>query len=229
MMRCVPRRAWWLPCLVLVWTAPARAADETIVLFNGKDLSGWYVHLPHKDKSDPKTDPKGVFKVEDGLIHVSGEEFGCLTTEKEFENYRLVVEFKWGEKKWPPRDKKETPRDSGILLHCVGPDKIWTKSIECQVQEHDCGDFWLVSGTSIRVDGKVEKGYKKKTKDAEKPNGEWNTIECICDGDKITNIVNGVVVNEGDQASVTKGKILLQSEGAEIYFRKVELTPLLLK
>ena len=65
----------------------------------------------------------------------------------------------------------------------------------------------------------------KKT-DAEKPTGEWNTVEVVCDGDKITNIVNGVVVNEGTKASVTKGRILLQSEGAEVYYRKVELQPL---
>ena len=67
---------------------------------------------------------------------------------------------------------------------------------------------------------------RKKTKDAEKPTGEWNTVEVVCDGDKITNIVNGVVVNEGTDASVTKGQILLQSEGAEVFYRKVELTPL---
>jgi hypothetical protein len=194
-------------------------------LFNGKDLSGWYTFIPHKDNSiDPRTDPKGVFKVEDGMIHVSGEEFGCLTTDKEFENYHLTIEFQWGTKRWPPRET--AVRDSGVLLHCVGPDKVWTKSIECQIQEHDCGDFWLVSGTTILVDGKLEKIRAIKKKDAEKPSGEWNTIEVICDGDKITNIVNGVVVNEGIEASVTRGKILLQSEGAEVFFRKVEIEPL---
>ena len=91
-------------------------------LFNGRDLSGWYTFFRRNDGADPKTDPKGVFKVEDGVIHVSGEEFGALTTEKEFENYRLVIEFKWGTKKWPPRET--AVRDSGVLLHCVGPDKI---------------------------------------------------------------------------------------------------------
>jgi len=206
--------------------ASSRVQDgEAIALFNGKDLAGWHTFIPHKNKSiDPKTDPKGVFKVENGLIHVSGEEFGALTTDKEFENYRLSLEFKWGTKRYPPREN--AVRDSGVLLHCVGPDKIWTKSIECQIQEHDCGDFWLVSGTSIVVDGKEEKGRAIKKKDAEKPTGEWNTIEVVCDGDKITNIVNGVVVNEGTKASVTKGKILLQSEGAEVFYRKVELRPL---
>jgi len=204
---------------------PAIAEEKAVSLFNGKDLSGWYVFIRHADKSDPRADPKGVFKVEDGVIHVSGEEFGCLTTDKEFENYRLTVEFKWGEKKWPPRDK--AVRDSGILLHCVGPDKVWTKSIECQIQEHDCGDFYPVGGTSIEVDGKVyPKGRAVKKTDAEKPTGEWNTVEVVCDGDKITNIVNGVVVNEGIHASEVKGKILLQSEGAEVFYRKVELRPL---
>jgi len=206
------------------WADEAKDRAKATPLFNGKDLSGWSIFINHKDKSDPRTDPKGVFRVEDGVIHVSGEEFGCLTTEKEFENYRLLVEFKWGEKKWPPREK--AVRDSGILMHVVGPEKVWPRSIECQIQEHDCGDFYMVGGTSIVVDGKLEPKYKKKSKDAEKPNGEWNTIEVVCDGDKITNIVNGVVVNEGSKASETKGRIVLQSEGAEVFYRKVELTPL---
>jgi len=206
------------------WAQETTDRVKATPLFNGKDLSGWSIFIRHQDKSDPRTDTKGVFRVEDDVIHVSGEEFGCLTTEEDFEDYRLLVEFKWGEKKWPPREK--VVRDSGILLHGVGPDKVWTKSIECQIQEHDCGDFYMVDGTSIVVDGELQKRYKKKTKDAEKPTGEWNTIEVVCDGHKITNIVNGVVVNEGSMASVTKGKIVLQSEGAEVFYRKVELTPL---
>jgi 3-keto-disaccharide hydrolase len=224
----------WTPlCFALLGSALAAtssdvwAEDPPVQLFNGKDFSGWTISIDPRTKPySPDTNPDHVFRVEDGIIHVSGERFGGLTTKDEFENYRVIVEFKWGEKKWPPRNKDTDRRDSGILVHCVGPDKIWTKSIECQIQEHDCGDFWLVDGTSIKVGGKLERGRVVKTKDAEKPHGEWNTVEVICDGDKITNIVNGQVVNEGTEASVTKGRILLQSEGAEIYFRKVELRPL---
>jgi hypothetical protein len=207
-------------------SVPARAEGEPVILFNGKDLSGWSIFIRHPDKSDPRSDPNGVFKVEDGLIHISGQEFGALTTDKEFENYRPTVEFKWGTKNLPPREK--AARDSGILVHCVGPDKVWTRSIECQIQEHDCGDFWLVDGTSIMVDGKTADKSRRIAKkvDAEKPTGEWNTVEVVCDGDKITNIVNGVVVNEGTNASETKGRILLQSEGAEVFYRKVELRSL---
>jgi len=234
----------WSPSLSLIALAPAIAwasagddraattsAAEARPLFNGKDLRGWTTYIRHVDGSgrprpevDPRADPGGVFRVEDGMIHVSGAEYGCLTTADEFADYRLVVEFKWGKARY--LDRKDKVRDSGILLHCVGPDKIWTKSIECQVQEGDCGDFWMVDGTTLKVDGKVEKSYKKKKTDAEKPSGEWNTIEVVCDGGRITNIVNGVVVNAGTDASATRGRILLQSEGAEVWFRKVELIPL---
>ncbi len=218
--------AWaWVFAGSLTATISAAESDAPVALFNGKDLSGWSIFIRHMDQTDPRTDPKGVFKVEDGVIHISGEEFGALTTKDEFENYHLTVEFKWGEKKWPPRENAK--RDSGILVHCVGPDKIWTKSIECQIQEGDCGDFWMVDGTELTVGGQRHKGGRAiKSTDAEKPLGEWNTVEVLCDGGKITNKVNGVVVNEGTDASVTKGRILLQSEGAEVYYRKVELRPL---
>ena len=69
------------------------------------------------------------------------------------------------------------------------------------------------------------KGFRGK-QDVEKPVGEWNRLECICDGDKITNVLNGTVVNVGTKASHTKGKILFQSEGAEIFFRRIDLKPL---
>ncbi len=67
-------------------------------------------------------------------------------------------------------------------------------------------------------------GFRGKD-DVEKPAGEWNRMEVICDGDSITNIVNGYVVNVGTKSSLTKGKILFQSEGAEILFRKIEVRP----
>jgi hypothetical protein len=62
--------------------------------------------------------------------------------------------------------------------------------------------------------------------DVESPSGEWSRLEVVADGDRITNIVNGTVVNRASGCSLTEGKILLQSEGAEIYFRRVELRPL---
>jgi hypothetical protein len=65
------------------------------------------------------------------------------------------------------------------------------------------------------------------TRDIEKPAGEWNRMEVVCDGDSITTILNGYVVNIGTKSSLTRGKILFQSEGAEILFRKIEVRPLI--
>src|SRR5207244_7804806 len=88
--------------------------------------------------------------VHDGMIRVSGTIFGGFITEKEYENYHLITEFKWGEKTGPARAK--AARDSGILLHCVGEDGaaggVWMESIECQMIEGGTGDFILVKGQS---------------------------------------------------------------------------------
>ena len=64
-----------------------------------------------------------------------------------------------------------------------------------------------------------------RTADFEHPTGEWNTIEIICNGNQTEHYVNGHLVNSGTNANVTSGKILLQSEGAEVYYKSVELIP----
>jgi len=55
---------------------------------------------------------------------------------------------------------------------------------------------------------------------------QWTRIEAVCDGGKLTYYVNGRLVNEGTEATVTDGRLLFQSEGAEIYFRRIDLEPL---
>src|SRR4051812_6200513 len=101
--------------------AAGGGGTKTIKLFNGKNLDNFYTYLGSPGKGQPKygknNDPEKVFTVQEGMIRVSGKVYGCITTEKEYENYHLVVEFKWGTKTWPPREK--ATMDSGILLHCV--------------------------------------------------------------------------------------------------------------
>src|SRR5262245_59938745 len=90
---------------------PSPAAERVERLFNGRDLDGWepYVGPPGRDQPPYglNNDPKRVFSVVevDGApaIRVSGEMFGALTTRAEYENYRLRLEYKWGTKRWPPR------------------------------------------------------------------------------------------------------------------------------
>lgn len=239
---------------------PAVKTGEPVLRFNGKDFTGFYAFV----KGHSYEDPNRVFTVKDGMIHVSGEEFGGLATCGNFRDYHLIAEWKWGEKTYAPR--KEKSRDSGILLHCVGADGAvggqWMESIECQIIEGGCGDLLMVGGrgkpsltceTRLGPDKQLsyEKGGKPVTqnsgrynwwgrdpgwkdvlgfrgrRDVEKPAGEWNRMEVVCDGDTITNVVNGYVVNVGTKSSLTEGKIQFQSEGAEIVFRKIEVRPLL--
>ncbi len=156
-------------------------------------------------------------------MHVRGKELGYIRTNDHFTNYHFKVEFKWGVKKWPPRENDK--RDAGICYNILvdEPDSIWPKSIECQVQEGDVGDFWLLSFATIEVDGKPNQPSNHtrmvKKADAEKPYGEWNTMEIISYKGKCIHIVNGVIVNSGENASVKEGRILLQSEYSEVYYR----------
>lgn len=64
------------------------------------------------------------------------------------------------------------------------------------------------------------------TDNSERPPGQWNTMRIRCQGGDVTVWVNGDKVNEGSACSATRGAICLQSEGAPIYFRRVELKPL---
>lgn len=62
--------------------------------------------------------------------------------------------------------------------------------------------------------------------DVEKPTGEWNRMEVICDGGHIVVLLNGVKVNEGFDATPDHGQILVQTEEAEMHVRRWELWPL---
>jgi hypothetical protein len=242
--------------------SPLGKKNSKLKLFNGKNLDGWYTFIKDRGRD---VDPLRVFTVDKGLIRISGEEYGCITTEEEFENYRLLVEFKWGQTTFNPRIDKA--RDSGVLLHSVGEDGgysgIWMHSLECQIIEGGTGDLLVVGdgsknfhitcpvddqkqgsshvfnpdGKTVTINGgrinwfgrdpdwKDIKGFRGR-QDIEKPVGKWNRIECIVNDNEITVFLNGVLVNKAVDVKPKKGKIQIQSEGAEIFFRRIELTSL---
>jgi hypothetical protein len=245
-------------------------------LFNGKNLQGWY---SYQKAPEPTSEVPGISRDEQGnyleaiglhrdplhvftivmednapAIRMSGEVFGILVTEKEYENYHLSLQFKWGQAKYPPRKKEK--RDSGILYHSIGSEGawggVWMRSLECQVQEGDCGDYisvdtvladipaimddeknlYLHSPESESLTFSPERSYCHKSSDYENPSGQWNTMEIYTFGDKSFHVVNGHVnmrisnsrhIIEGKELALTKGKIQLQSEGAEIFYRNIKI------
>jgi len=263
-----------------------QAAVDWTPLWNGKDLAGWttWMQKPEatsdvpglaKDATGKYTEPIGsgrdplkVFTVVSDVdgkpaIRVSGEVFGELRSTRSFKDYHLKLQFKWGEKRWPPRDGPTTPRDSGLLYHvhaAPGVDgRTWARSVELQIQEHDVGDLYAIGSTiavrarATRVGQQLQYTYDPagswtyftqdqgasgrciKQPDNEKPRGEWNTVELVCLGQESIHIVNGKVVMRLSSpqridgpalTSVTSGPIILQSEGAELFYRDVAMRPI---
>jgi hypothetical protein len=243
--------------------APA-GAKEPVALFDGKDISKWYTFL--RDHGVDK-DPNGTFTVKDGILRISGEDWGGLVTRDEYANYKVEVVYAWGGKVWPGRDKNA--RDCGLILHSTGKDgtvsKCWLEGVQCNMIEGGTGDisvtgankayrfkaeaeerpagkraglYWK-EGAPVREFGPGQRllwsgkdpnwenvlGFRGKN-DVEKGVKEWNTLVVTMKGDTMTVQLNGVTMTKATDLSITKGKLQFQSEGAEVLFKKITLTPL---
>ncbi len=188
-------------------------------LFNGKNLSDVMTIL---GKKNPTKDPDKLIQVHDGVFHIlkdapAGKKvpYGYFGTKQDYSHYHLRLEYKWGKKKFAPRNN--VVRDAGILYHMFGKLNVWPRCIECQIQERDTGDLQTVFGTRVLTtvvrkaripkfmevsDGGIpltqgtEQGFRivRKSKMVEKEG--WNTVELIVRGsESVIHIVNGVVVN----------------------------------
>lgn len=194
--------------------AAAESQDDTVALFNEKDLKGWYVYL-----TDADADPESVWRVLDGAICCLGKPVSFLRTKEEYSDFKLTLEWRWLEK----------PGNSGVLLRMGGEEKIWPLCMEAQLMHTRAGDF-VGMGCDFN-ENKAKKGgpisYTPRMNDSnEKKPGGWNTYEITCKGDTIEATVNGQLQNKATGVSLRKGYIGLQSEGVPIMFRNIKLTPL---
>lgn len=203
--------------ILLFAAIPALAAETPVKspsvapqysLFNGKDLTGWQFSTP---------EAKAAWSAKDGVISCTGEPTGFIRTEASHKNYTLSFDWRWS---------GEKIGNSGLLLHAgeTPEGKAWPVSIEAQLESGNAGDFWSI-GSKIEATGKnTGIRWQRIADPKEKPIGEWNTMIVVCVGDTITVHVNGTLVNQGKNASVTKGAIGFQSEGTPIEFRNIVLT-----
>lgn len=187
-------------------------------LSKGSDLSAWNFFV------DPSSNvnPSDVFTIENGVIKISGNPFGYMYTKSKFSNFRLSLEWKY------PKEAS----NSGIFLFVQGPN-LWPNAVECQLQSGNAGDFVLLGGSNIseyklkegekRPEFPVVKKYKASN---EKPLGQWNKAEIVCKDGSIKVFINGELQNEASDSMHKIGSIALQSEGGEIWFRKVEVQSL---
>jgi hypothetical protein len=75
------------------------------------------------------------------------------------------------------------------------------------------------------VDWLDKKGFRGR-EDVESPFGEWSRLEVIARGDSLQYFVNGVLVNEAFECKPSEGRLVLQTEAAEMIVRRYELHPL---
>jgi len=202
-------------------------AQSPSKLFNGKNLDGWYAYEPELGKH---ADASEVFKVDQQMIRLYGAKAGYLMSEQSFHNFQLTVEFRWNTDS--TFIKKSNSKNSGVmyLVPSATPDTLWPKGIQFQIKEAATGDFVLLQNVTLQINGKLTVPGKSvaapRFEDAEKPVGEWNAIVITCVNGKVKQELNGKLVNEGVEASVSEGRILLQYEGYPIDFRKVVIKKL---
>ena len=187
-------------------TAIARDDDadtnqKWVSLFNGKDLTGWQTY---DIENGFNNDPQRIYSVvdEDGepAIRISGQILGGLVTREEFGNYRLRLQYKWGRKKWPPRETQ--PFDSGLLYHSSSLEESpmrlgsyeqeghwpWLQSIEFGFLEggdgnkgSETGDLYSVQFTMADVESeplpKDQWRYETLLTKKYKPGGELVTVK----------------------------------------------------
>ncbi len=196
-------------------------------------------------------------------IWVKGETWGSLVHRADLRDYHLRLQYRWGEKTWAPR--AALPRNNGLLYHTHGvPGEVfgtWRPSVEFEIMQGSTGMIVTV-GTKVRarttvafdpsliaphlrfrVGGKeidmvngTPTWNVEGASDAERPIGEWNTLDLYVLGDHAVHLVNGVPVAEvrglatiapdGSRQSLTHGHIQIQSEGAETWFRAITVEPI---
>ncbi len=187
-----------------------------------RNFSGWGSYL-----SDHAVGMRDVWSLRDGVLICRGEPMGYLYTKQGYRDFRLRVEYRWAAK----------PGNSGILMRINGKPQALPRCLEMQLEHGNAGDLYGFFGMKLSGDQarfKQVQGHAicgdlsgvSKREDAEKPAGEWNTAEVLVEGPSTKAWLNGKLINEATDAEQTTGPIALQSEGGEIHFRNLTITPL---
>ncbi len=177
------------------------------------------------------------------------KDFGYMATWDDFGDVRVHVEQKWGTATFPPRLNQ--PRDSGLLYSMRGPDQIWPQCLEFQIMEHNVGDTWMLAGTGLTAPVAVvgatppvfaplgspehlRGGQLAKSSEFESLT-DWNWLDLFASGRDSANVVNGWWVNGatdieadlggGNWAGLPSGRLALQAEGAEVFYRNMAGAP----
>ncbi|MBM3334052.1 DUF1080 domain-containing protein [Candidatus Sumerlaeota bacterium] len=188
----------------------ARNEPKAIELFNGKDLTGWVNVNCALD----------TWSVRDGMIVATGHPRGILRSEKMYENY--ILEAEW-------RHVKEGG-NAGIFVHADALPQVgapYTCSVEVQVMDGDHGSMFGIRGCKTTPLTNPRGALRAQPLEQRaKPAGQWNNYRLTSRDGALDLEVNGRLVTKVKDCSQVKGYICLESEGSEVHFRNLRLTPL---
>ena len=234
-----------------LWLASPLGAQAPTTLLDDPGLAGWHVLV--EGQGTVFVDSQQYFVWEDSLLHIlpaapegSRQPFAALVTDRTYRRYTLTLEYRWGEKKFAPRT--DAPRDAGVLFHVQADTVFWPASLEYQIQEGDTGDIWLVGTRAVSLrrperdgfdpDGtptrRAGKRYVRFTRRPATERPGWNTVRLVVNGRQAQFYLNGELVNGFTEAEwrtdeqapwqpLRAGRIALQAEGAEVFYRNVVL------
>lgn len=187
-------------------------------------MNDWYAFTK---TNNARQKPSKVYDFSERMIRMYGDENSCLMTKKSYKNFELTLEYRWNiEEKF---NKRKSTKNSGVMYNIPldASDRIWPKGIQFQVKENTTGDFIFLDKVTAKVNGKLIEAGASVTSPKfianEKPYGEWNSIVIISFNGKITQYLNGKLVNECVEATSTEGKISLNYEGAPIDFKNIKI------
>ncbi|MDO4629560.1 MAG: DUF1080 domain-containing protein [Planctomycetia bacterium] len=200
---------------------------EGVALFENVTLDDFDCFLVDNGKKEE------VYKLEDGILKVSGTPFGWLATKEKYRNFALSVEVRY------PTDNKNA--NSGLFLRITETEealepKFLPPCIECQLQTQNIGHLFGFHGHTLNgaadrytYRAKKEGGVAELHKLMNAKNNQlegteaWNKVDVFCHNDLILVLLNGKLVNWATNATNVAGTIGFQSEGGEIWFRNAKL------
>jgi hypothetical protein len=188
-----------------------------VELFDGKDLSGCTFCMT------ADADPAKTWIVTNGVIHCTGAAIGYLRTLQSYRNYVVTVEWRFIAVA-PRKD------NTGVLVHMQLPDKVWPPCIQNQGKSGRQGDLFVMAGVECKEHLALGKDANTPVALHGEPNekriGDWNTNVTVCAGNDVKAIINGKLLNEITECTVSSGFVGIQSEGADFEIRKMYLEPL---
>jgi hypothetical protein len=200
-------------------TATAQNTDSPtneLELFNGTNFGGFTFCM--KDNADPMK----TWSISNGVIHCTGAAVGYLRTTQSYSNFIMTVEWRFV-KVAPKAD------NTGIMVHMQLPDQVWPMCIQNQGKSSRQGDLFVMAGAECKEHLALGKDANTpvalRGEPNERPVGEWNTNVTVCAANTIKAIINGKLLNEITECTVSSGFVGIQSEGAIFEVRKIAVKP----